>query len=122
MDPRSLAELAKLTRVRELVALEVVARVSRRIAMIEDEINALRGRQVIPETVLDAAMVEKWNIWRREELGRLNQRKAKLIVEHRRALSDFGRVSGEHGVLNKLRARADAEKAKEAESKGSYIS
>lgn len=122
LDPKSLAELAKLTHVREMAALDQVSRAARQVAAIDAEIETLRDRSFTVETVLDAAMVERWQRWQREELVRLQQRKARLIVDHRKAMTEYGRATAEHAVLKKLGKRAEAEKAKSARSNQPYIS
>lgn len=122
LDPKSLAELSKLTRVREMAALDQASRAARRVAAVDAEIEALQSRSIEAETLFEAAIAEKWQMWRRQELVRLNQRKAKLIVEHRRAMADYGRVSAEHAVLGKLRKRAETEAVKGAGREGPYIS
>lgn len=119
---KSLAELAKLTQVREMAALEHVSRTARLVAAVDAKIDILSNRRSTAETLVDAALAEKWWVWRIQELTRLNQRKAKLIVDHREAMAEYGRVTAENAVLRKLGKRAEAEEAQSARSQSSYIS
>jgi len=117
-----LGELATLTRLKELFAMEEVAKSSAALRSLDTQIFQLRTNR--PEASLSefARHADKWYLWRQKELERLHLKKAKLTAELRSAALLLGRAKAESEAVRKVIETATKQDFRLAEQRRSYIS
>lgn len=115
-------ELAVLTRLKEMAALENVARASLELRTLDREIKEMGDHRPDANGTGYARFIDKWMLWRQEELRRLNLRKARLKAELIGATAVLGRARAEHDVAKNLSEKARAAERRLTEQRKGYIS
>ena len=102
--------LTKLSRVREKAALaELSAATARRNAALA-RVDALKNMTLEVVETSEPAVLQKWLLWRDQELVRRQGQLARLAAEHLETSQRCGRVIAENAVVEDLVeiARSDA--------------
>jgi hypothetical protein len=106
--PRSgeLLKLSRLTRARELAALQHLAKLSFKVKQAEESVQELRSKSFSATSPADTAVLLKWRLWKEEELKRRNLIKARLMADYATEAKKCGRAIAEHSVLSELLMKA----------------
>lgn len=111
-----------MARLRELVALEELSRISAGLRALDGEIAALRDRRFDIANPCDGAIEDRWRAWQITELSRLNARKAGIAADHRVATEKLGRMRAECEVIDRLAEKARWRESRRRSERASYIS
>lgn len=114
---KELQPLLKLTRVREKAAMAELGRVAALRNAAAARVAELKDiRPDLPEG-LDAAVLEKWLVWRNQELQVRQGHLAKCAAEYNVTAKSCGRLIAEHVVVENLTDQAKARARSEAETR-----
>lgn len=119
---KQLRELVMLAGMKEMAAINDVARASMALKSLEtqiDEVSATPSDFAFPDY---AQYAEKWLLWRQQERERLNVRKAALKSEQLVAVAALGRAMAEHEVAKKVMARAETGTKRLKAQRKNYVS
>lgn len=114
-DLERLAPLVKLTQAREKAALAELGEAAALRDAAAARVAALMTDPPVPQNAEEAAALDRWLIWRGQELQRRQGQLAKARAEYDIVRRRSGRVIAEHGVVENLadQAREDARKQRE---------
>ena len=122
VDPGQLAQLVDLARVKEMSGMAELSAIAAEMARLDQQISSLNAQGFSATTLEEAALVENWQLWRKEQLGRLNILKSRQIAIQREAARRVGKLSAEKAVLEDLLRRAKKEAAAVKLRRASYTS
>lgn len=108
-----LKKLSRLTRARELAALQVLAKLSFQVKQAEEHVQALRSKSFSATSPADTAVLLKWRLWKEEELKRRNLIKARLMADYAAEARKCGTAIAEHAVLSELLVKAKKSEKKQ---------
>ena len=115
-------QLVRLARLREMAAQGEFAQATHRLRTLDEKTSEIRAKSFPAETLLTASVLEKWQRWRVEELGRLTVQQAKLAAAQRLVAAKCGRLTAEKKVVESLLQEALRAQSEEADRRRSYIS
>ena len=115
-------QLVRLARLREMAAQGEFAQATHRLRTLDEKNSEIRAKSFPAETLLTASVLEKWQQWRVEELGRLTVQQAKLAAVQRLVAAKCGRLTAEKKVVESLLQEALRAQSEEADRRRSYIS
>ncbi|MCV6591663.1 MAG: hypothetical protein OIF48_01830 [Silicimonas sp.] len=115
-DPARLAPLVKLTQAREKAALAELGQAAAKRDAAAARVAELMVAPPAPQDADEAAALDRWLIWRAQELQRRQGLLAKARAEYDIVRQRSGRVIAEHGVVETLadQAKDHARKTREA--------
>ncbi len=117
---QEMKKLAILSQARERMALEELAAVSARRSAASARVRQLRAQTEAASKTDDAAVFQKWLLWRDQEIARRLVHLAAVTAEYVETSRRCGRVIAENAVVETLADQA-AREAEEAKAKsGSY--
>ncbi len=99
---RDLGQLRQVTRARELAATAKLAVLASELRQLAEQMDELREKTFDVQTPEDARTLERWSLWRDEELRRLSHCQAQVAAKHRIAAEAAGRMIAENAVLDRL--------------------
>lgn len=115
--PQDLQPLLKLTRVREQAAMAELGKVAARRNAAAERVAELKGRKPRADTPDEAAILEKWLIWRDQEMRARQGHLAKCTAEYAVTAKTCGRLIAEHVVVENLTDQAEHKARTEKESR-----
>ncbi len=92
------------------------------VTRLDHQISSLNAQAFSATTLEEAALVQNWQVWRKEQLGRLNILKSRQIAIQREAARRVGKLSAEKAVLEDLLRHAQKEAAAVKLRRASYTS
>ena len=92
------------------------------VTRLDQQISSLNAQGFSATSLEEAALVENWQVWRTEQLGRLNILKSRQIAIQRETARRVGKLSAEKAVLEDLLRRAQKEAAAVKLRRASYTS
>lgn len=116
-SPKQLEPLVKLTRTRERAAMAELGRVATKRNAAVEHVAELQARRPEAQTLEDAAILEKWQIWREGELRTRQGHLAKCTADFAVAAKTCGRIIAEHVVVKNLSNQAEADVRRERETR-----
>ena len=122
VNSRQLAQLVDLARVKEMSGLAELSVIATEVMRLDQKLSDLNAQRFSATSLEDAALVENWQKWRKEQLSRLNILKSHHIAIQREAARRVGRLSAEKAVLEDLFHRAQKETAAVRLRRASYTS
>ncbi len=122
VDPQQLAQLVDLARVKEMSGMAELSAIAAEVTRLDQQISSLNAQGFSATSLEEAALVENWQVWRTEQLGRLNILKSRQIAIQRETARRVGKLSAEKAVLEDLLRRAQKEAAAVKLRRASYTS
>ncbi|MDJ0637845.1 MAG: hypothetical protein QNJ20_03350 [Paracoccaceae bacterium] len=119
---KDLLSLRQVTEARELAAMARVSALASQLDRLTDEMEKLRNKTFEILTPEGAQAMERWSLWRGEELRRLAVRQAQVAAEHRVAAELAGRLIAENAVMDRLVKRAADSEGMTRSRRQTYIS
>ncbi len=101
-EPFEMRRLGKLSGVREKVAMLKLAEVARRRQTASDYVNQLRANLPSSETVEEGLVLQRWLVWRDQELKRRLSALAVVSAEYAETVQRCGRIIAENAVVEDL--------------------
>lgn len=114
-----LVKLKKLTDARELAAMAELAVIETERKAAEIEFLALQNKNYEASSIEELMVIEKWGVWRKDELRRRSLAVATATAKHKTAAMRCGRFVAESAVLKEIASRAWAHEAKERQKRSS---
>jgi len=112
-----LLKLSKLTRAREMAALQDLAKLAFQVNDAEEKVRELRSKEFSANSPADTAVLLKWRLWKEEELKRRNLRRARLMADYASEAKRCGTAIAEHAVLNELLLKAQRSEKEQAQKR-----
>lgn len=84
------------------MSLAEIAQGVAELERLQAKISELEAQEFEPNTAEDASRISKWQLWRRQELMRMQSILAKAAAAHQEVVKRCGRVVAEKAVLDKL--------------------
>ena len=114
---KDLQPLLKLTRVREKAAMAELGEVAAKRNKAAERVAALKSQRPAAESPEQAAVLEKWMIWRDQELRARQGYLAKCTAEYLVTAKTCGRIIAEHVVVEGLTEQAEQRARSEKEAR-----
>lgn len=111
--PGELAKLKQLTSAREMAAMAKLAGIKAEKTRAEDQIAMLRAQSHEASCVEEMEVVEKWRVWKDQELRRLLEALARIEVAYRALAAEYGRYAAEDDVMGDILARSERKRAED---------
>ena len=119
-DRAELKRLTQLSQVRERAALSELAEVTARKDAAALRVRDLREQSREAAKSPEAAVYQKWLVWRDQELTRRVAHLARLSAEHAETSRRCGRVIAENAVVETLADLSATEARDEADKQSLY--
>jgi hypothetical protein len=117
LNVEDLAPLIELTRVRERDAAFKLNQAAALQNEASQRVEELRNNNPKVSSVDQALVLEKWMVWRDQELRQRQMRLAKCRANYAATAMVCGRVIAEHVVVESLRDQADERQKNEREAR-----
>jgi hypothetical protein len=117
LNVEDLAPLIELTRVRERDAAFKLNQAAALQNEASQRVEELRNNNPKVSSVDQALVLEKWMVWRDQELRQRQMRLAKCRANYAATAKVCGRVIAEHVVVESLRDQADERQKNEREAR-----
>lgn len=117
LKSEDLTPLLELTRVRERAAVLKLGQAAAIQNKARQEVEELKSRNPISNSPDHAAVLEKWLVWRDQELRLRQNRLAKYSALYAETSKVCGRVIAEHVVVETLKDQAEEKQKSERETR-----
>lgn len=114
---REITKLKKLTDARELAAMAELAVIEAERKAAEVDLLALQNQNHNAKSIDELVIVEKWSLWREDEMRRRATVLAAVTAKHKIAAMRCGRLIAESSVLKEIGSQARAHEAKQRQKR-----
>ena len=114
---REITKLKKLTDARELAAMAELAAIEAERKAAEIDLLALQNQNHNAKSIDELVIVEKWSLWREDEMRRRATVLAAVTAKHKIAAMRCGRLIAESSVLKEIGSQARAHEAKQRQKR-----
>lgn len=119
-NPSEMSKLSRLSDVREKMAMLELSRVVARQRIATERINELRGKLPDTETVAEGLVLQRWLVWRDQELKRRLGELALIAAEYAECAKRCGRIIAENAVVEEMSALSFKEVRTKLEKRQAY--
>mgnify|MGYP000722380288 CR=1 FL=1 len=114
---REITKLKKLTDARELAAMVELTAIEAERKAAEIDLLALQNQNHNAKSIDELVIVEKWSLWREDEMRRRATVLAAVTAKHKIAAMRCGRLIAESSVLKEIGSQARAHEAKQRQKR-----
>lgn len=118
--PSEIKDLSKLSSVREKAAMLELGEVAARRQIAIDRVNELRGDLPKTETVEYGLVLQRWLVWREQEIKRRLGALAVVSAEYAKTAQRCGRIIAECAVVEEMSEQAATDTRNKNEKRLTY--